>query len=149
LSLKTERSMKAWQYESGTLKYNSETVSNIYINKNISNFLEIGDHDHNLVLIGPKGVGKTLFLNLKSYLIRENYIQKGVKVYPLGNQLCENLILDNKRLGKRELIRFSELSLWNKIWRLAISLITCKTLEIRIENQLLNELTITGCSLII
>lgn len=138
--------MKAWQYESGTLTYNSEILDKIYINKNIKNFLEIGEHDHNLVLIGPKGVGKTLFLNLKSFLIRENYLSKGIKAYPIGSQLCENLMLDNNKLGKRELIRFSELSLWNKIWRLAISLIACKTLGMHIENRSLNELIITGFS---
>ncbi|MEM1118895.1 MAG: hypothetical protein AAGJ18_00515, partial [Bacteroidota bacterium] len=138
--------MKPWQFESGTFQYNEKTLENVYINRNIENFLDIGDHDHNLILVGPKGVGKTLFLNLKSYLTRNEQKGKGKKIYPASGQLCENLMLDNRTLGKREIISFIELSLWEKIWRLLISLICCKVTNTRIENIALKRLLEDGNS---
>lgn len=138
--------MKPWQFESGTFQYNEEILEHIYINKNIENFLETGNHDHNLILVGPKGVGKTLFLNLKSYLARKKANNNTGRIYPSSGQLCENLMLDNRTLGKKELISFIELSLWEKIWRLLISLICCKISNIHIENTTLKRLFAEGNS---
>jgi len=137
---------KPWQYESGTFIYNETTLNHILLNKNIENFLEIGEHDHNLFLIGPKGTGKTLFLNLKSYLTRQKYKDQGIKIYP-ERRLCENLLLDNRTLGKEELIRFTDMALWNKIWRLVLSLIVCRITNTHIENKELNAMQANGDSI--
>ena len=97
--------MKPWQYEGGTIHYSDEVLEKIYKNRAVRDFLQVGDHDHNFILVGAKGTGKTLLLNLKSLLFRESYAESGFSIYPRGrNQLTENLILDNNQLSKQDLI---------------------------------------------
>ena len=122
--------MKPWQYEAGTIHYNEETFNNIYKNKVIEDYLNVTDHDHNFILIGAKGIGKTLLINLKSLLFREKYSGQEGYIYPHRAQLCENLVLDNGLLSKKDILKFANESLWNKIWRFAFSYLICKISKI-------------------
>ena len=91
-------------------------------------------------MVGPKGVGKTLFLNLKSYLYRNDFKDSGIYFYPSSGQLCENLILDNNLLSKDDLIRFQNDSTWTKIWRLILSIIASRVAHKPIEVDALKQL---------
>ncbi len=124
-----------WQYDSGKIRYSAELINDIYVNRLIKNYLRTGNHDHNFVLVGPKGIGKTLFLNLKSYLYRNDSHDKGLLFYPSSGQLCENLMLDNNQLSKKDLLRFSGYSIWAKIWRLVLSIIACQVNHVREEED--------------
>ncbi len=128
-----------WQFESGTLRYSTDLLEEIYRNKIIDDYLRIGNHDHNFVLVGPKGIGKTLFLNLKSYLYRNEFKDKGIFFYPRSGQLCENLILDNNLLSKEDLLRFTDVFTWSKVWRLILSVVTCQTVHLSFEEDEMDE----------
>ena len=127
-----------WQFESGAIHYHSTLKNEIYTNRLIENYLEVGNHDHNFVLVGPKGIGKTLFVNLKSHLFRNKF--KGLHFYPTSGQLCENLMLDNNLLSKKDLLRFANESLWPRIWRLVLSITACRASGIPFEVPVLKEL---------
>ena len=121
--------MKAWNYEAGTLTYSLNTKDELYFNEIIDNYLQIGEHDKQFVLIGPKGIGKTLFIQLKSYQYRELLIKEGFRVYP-SNTLTENLLIPNELLGKGDLLKFSSYDFWEKIWIFTICVIACQGKEI-------------------
>lgn len=139
--------MKAWNYEAGTFNYTMSLKNELYFNTIIDNYLQIGDHDKQFVLIGPKGIGKTLFIQLKSYLYRENL--KGFKTYP-SNSFCENLLIPNELLSKEDLIKFSSFDFWEKIWLFTLTTIACKTQELEIPKEV-SDLTdhSNSCSSII
>lgn len=128
-----------WQFESGRFRYSRDLLDSIYTNRNIKYFLEIGNHDHNFLLVGPKGIGKTLFINLKSYLYRNDMKDSGIHFYPRSGQLCENLVLDNNSLSKDDLVKFINLSTWTRIWRLVLSTIACQVAGKTVENPILKE----------
>lgn len=129
-----------WQFESGAIHYSTNLKNDIYINRIIQNYLEIGNHDHNFLLVGPKGIGKTLFINLKSHTYRQNFTNRGVQFYPYSGQLCENLILDNNLLSKEDLLRYAKENNWIRIWRLVLSIIACQTTNITLEDPIIQKL---------
>lgn len=127
--------MKAWNYEAGTLTYSLTINDELYFNAIIDNYLQLGDHDKQFVLIGPKGIGKTLFIQLKSYNYRETLLKEGFKVYPT-NTLTENLLIPNELLGKDDLLKFSSYDFWEKIWLFTICVIACQTKEIGLPDEI-------------
>lgn len=123
--------MKAWNYEAGTITYSLTIKDELYFNAIIENYLQIGEHDKQLVLIGPKGIGKTLFIQLKSYEYREILIKEGFKVYP-EKSFCENLLIPNELLSKEDLLKFSTFDIWEKIWLFTLTVIACQTTELEL-----------------
>ena len=141
--------MKPWNYEAGTINYSLLTNDELYFNATIDSYLEYGDHDHKFVLIGPKGIGKTLFIQYKSHLYRKNLKEKGFVVYP-ANSFCENLMIPNELLSKEDLLKFSTFDFWEKIWVFTLCVIICKTKQISIPKEI-NEIidNSNSCSSII
>ena len=136
-----------WQFESGAIHYSTELRNDIYLNRVLQSYLEVGNHDHRFVLVGPKGIGKTLFINLKSHTYRNEFKDKGVRFYPSSGQLCENLILDNNLLSKEDLLRFSNVNVWSRIWRLVLSVIACKSSGISCEDPIIQKLSADSTSI--
>ncbi|MBK6861285.1 MAG: TIR domain-containing protein [Saprospiraceae bacterium] len=141
--------MKPWNYEAGTINYSLLTEEDLYFNSIIDSYLEIGNHDKKFVLIGPKGIGKTLFIQYKSHLYRENLKEKGFKIYP-QNTFCENLMIPNERLSKEDLLKFSTIDFWEKIWLFTLSVIFCKTNELELPEEIIDIIdNSNSCSSII
>ena len=128
--------MRAWKFESGSINYNLQTPDNIYINHNISEYLVYGDHDYKLHLIGPKGIGKTLLMSIKSYMYRELLVQKGFKLFPKKGALCENMSFHNATFSKDDLLKFSSIEIWEQIWTLTLSIVIYETAEIELPDEI-------------
>ncbi len=129
-----------WQFDGGAVQYSAGLKENVYINRIIRNYLEVGNHDHNFLLVGPKGIGKTLFINLKSHTFRNTFKNKGIHFYPYGGQLCENLVLDNNLLSKEDLLRFANDNVWTRIWRLVLSITACRAAGVSCEDPVIKQL---------
>jgi len=141
--------MKAWNYEAGTITFSLTIKDELYFNTKIENYLHIGEHDKQFILIGPKGIGKTLFIQLKSFEYRENLKKDGFKIYP-ANSLCENLLIPKELLSKEDLLKFSTFDYWEKIWLFALTIIACQTTDIELPQELSNLIDNSkSCSAII
>lgn len=128
--------MKAWNFDAGSIYYSKNLYDEVYINRQIKNYLNVSDHDHNFFLVGPKGIGKTLFLNFKSYLYNEKLKNNGVKKYPSGQNLCENLSIKYDLFSKEDLLKFSTSEIWSKIWFFTLCVISCQTNDIELPEEL-------------
>lgn len=141
--------MDPWKYEAGTLVYSISLKDEIYTNKTIKDYLKIGDHDHKFILLGPKGIGKTLLINLKSKLYNEELLNKGFNIYP-KNSLCENLLIPNEMLSKDDLLKFTNYDVWKKIWLFTLSVIACNTMGIPLPDKIKDSIDNSNtCSLIL
>jgi len=141
--------MNPWSYDAGSIHYNMKLKDELYLNAKIDNYLLVGDHDHQFVLIGPKGIGKTLFINMKSFLYKNKLESKGFQIYPMGT-LCENLIIPNELFSKEDLLKFSNYDSWKKIWLFTLSVIICNTSQIDIPKEIKDSIdNSNSCSTII
>ena len=126
---------KAWTFDAGSVVYSMDLKNELYYNDKIINYLQIGDHDHQFFLIGPKGLGKTLFINMKSYLYRQQLEKTGFVVYPKV-ALCENLIVPSESLSKDDLLKFSTYDMWNRVWLFTLSVMVCITANIELTEEI-------------
>lgn len=88
----------------------------LLVNTPIREFL---DRENKFILLGAKGLGKTLFLRYKSYLYHHKY-GESFKFNVTQNELTENLNIHSHSFSKKELLRFREEGLWRLIWELAL-----------------------------
>jgi len=141
--------MKAWNYEAGTINYSLLKKEDLYFNALIDNYLEIGDHDKQFMIYGPKGIGKTLFIQLKSHLYRRELKDKGFNIYP-KNSFCENMVIPNELLSKDDILKFSNYDFWEKIWLFTLCVIACKTKDIKLPEDVIDYIdNSNSCSAII
>jgi hypothetical protein len=141
--------MEPWKYEAGTIVYSTSLKNEIYSNSAIEDYLKVGDHDHKFILMGPKGIGKTLLINLKSKIYNEELLKKGFKVYP-ANSLCENLLIPNELLSKEDLLKFTNYDIWKKVWLFTLCVIACNTINIPLPKSIKDSIdNSTSCSLIL
>lgn len=88
----------------------------LLINNPIREFL---DSEDKFILVGAKGLGKTLFLRYKSYLYHQEY-GESIQFNESQTELTENLNIHADTFSKEELLRFRDESLWILIWELAL-----------------------------
>lgn len=97
----------------------------LYRNSLINEFL---DRDEKYVLLGPKGVGKTLLLKLKSI----EYRKKGITCYP-SEQLCEIVMRGDTNFRPEELAGYQSSDQWKTVWRLVLAVLALRVLNIRLS----------------
>src|ERR1700722_10374350 len=128
-------SSNLWNYEAGRHHFSNDLFKELYINSKIGNFLEIGNAEKNFFLVGPKGSGKTLFLNFKSFLYRNTEEFAGYKFSP-ALELCENIMIENDLFSKDDVLKYENLEIWEKIWLFTLLLLACKAFEIKIPDSI-------------
>lgn len=116
-----------WAIDAGTVDIErSFDEFPLYRNSLINDFL---NKDDKYVLLGPKGVGKTLLLKLKSW----QYRKKGIKCYP-KEQLCEIVMRGDTSFTEAEMKGFQNSEKWKIVWRLVLSVLALRSLKIDLNN---------------
>lgn len=98
----------------------------LFLNEPIKRYLDARDRDEIFFLVGPKGIGKTTLLRQKSHLYRQ---KPGIKFNANSNELVEYISAPPASFSKAELLHFTELDLWERIWRYTLRLIALKTAD--------------------
>lgn len=113
--------MLAWSFEGGEFTPEENSKDYIFTNPKINRYLSVGTHDRNFLLIGPKGIGKTLLIRYKAY----KYWKTGQ--YPSRNrgksdqnELVENIHLQLGGFTAKDIARFSTASVWRRLWKFSI-----------------------------
>jgi hypothetical protein len=114
-----------WAIDASQLELNNLDDFPLYRNDLVEAYLR---NDLQYVLLGPKGVGKTLLLKLKSHQCR----RKHMVCYP-KNQLCEIVLRGGTNFRAEELDSFKTLDQWKSVWRLVLSVLALRTLGIEVN----------------
>ena len=114
-----------WTVDAGQVKI-EDHLDNfpLFRNELVNEFL---DRDDKFILLGPKGVGKTLLLKLKSLDLRK----KGYRCYP-SNQLIEIVMRGSVSFDKDDLLQYQSADQWKVIWRIALTTLAIRALGVTI-----------------
>jgi hypothetical protein len=117
--------MPAWDTDAGKFNPAKATKYHIFENQRIQDYLKIGDRDHQFILVGRKGLGKTLLLRRKSYLYRNHY-EGDIQYNSEDSELTENLDITYNTLSREELLKFRNYALWERIWKFILSIVALR-----------------------
>lgn len=127
--------MTIWSKEADTIsiKSNWDEVP-LYINDNLDQFIKSGNKHF---IVAPKGCGKTLLLKTKSKKYREERLTS--HFYP-SNLLCEKIGtgINARSFSPDELIKFQEISQWEILWDLSLSIVILQSLKHEIPSEVIN-----------
>jgi hypothetical protein len=101
----------------------------------IDKFLTKHRDTNKYFVIGPKGIGKTLLLKLKSKMCRDI----GYQCIP-KTTLCEKLTNLSVSLSADDLNKFKNKATWEKIWELAIYILILRRFEILMPKEIVNTI---------
>lgn len=124
--------MRPWDFSAENFSPDENADKYIYKNGKIERYLEVGKHEHNFFLAGPKGLGKTLLITYKSYLywkLLENIEEReksGQRIKLNENELVESLSFSFSTFSHADIKVFSEFRIWEQFWRFCISFIILK-----------------------
>jgi hypothetical protein len=108
------------------------TEDELLINRPIKDFLE---QENKFFLIGAKGLGKTIFLRYKSYLLHEEY-GDSIQFNESNKELTENLNIHPSTFTKEELFKFNSLDLWILLWELSLWIMAFRLFKLPINPEL-------------
>ncbi len=97
----------------------------LLVNGPIREFL---DREDKFILLGAKGLGKTLFLRYKS-LLYHNRSGESIKFDESQTELAEPLNIHPDTFSKEDLLRFREESLWRLIWELTLWIVLFRIIK--------------------
>lgn len=123
---------KPWNLEIYRNFDESFSEDHLLINYPIRRFLE---DEEKLVLVGAKGLGKTLFLRYKSHLYHKQYGDK-FRFNADNKELTENLNLNPDTFSKEELLGFRDEGIWRLIWQLSFWVIIFRLNNLEINKRL-------------
>jgi hypothetical protein len=107
---------KPWNLEIYRGFSGSFNEDQLLINNPIRDFLE---NDDKFILVGGKGLGKTLFLRYKSHLYYNRY-GESILFNTSQSELTENLNIHADTFSKEALLQFREEVIWSLLWELAL-----------------------------
>lgn len=110
------RKRKAWNPEIYRELDANFKKDDVLINQPIQVFLQSPDK---LILVGAKGLGKTLFLRYKSHQYRELY-DKSILYNQETSELTENLSVQTGTFSKEDLLNFQSEHIWRTVWELTL-----------------------------
>jgi len=125
--------MAIWSKEADTISITSNWDEvPLYINKNLNMFLNSGSKHF---IVAPKGYGKTLLLKAKSQKYREDGLTS--QFYP-SNLLCEKIGtgVNVKNFRLEDVIKFQEISQWEILWDLSLSIIILQSVKKEIPEEI-------------
>ena len=127
--------MTIWSKEADTISIESNWDEvPLYINDNLDQFIKSGNKHF---IVAPKGYGKTLLLKTKSKKYREERLTS--HFYP-SNLLCEKIGtgINARSFSPDELIKFQEISQWEILWDLSLSIVILQSLKHKIPSEVIN-----------
>ena len=111
----------AWNIEADLIKIRDIDTAKlndyVVINSGIREFLKCGEQDTKLFIVGPKGLGKTLLLKVKSQLYRDK--QPGYHCIP-REELCEKFTNIGTSFSQKDLETFGNREIWTKTWEICL-----------------------------
>lgn len=131
-----------WNIDADNFDFSKVDVNRIYDfivpTSSVKEYLQFGHNDKKMIVVAPKGLGKTLLLKAKSYIYRESHT--GYQVIPSGAELVEKLVNIQHSFPKESIETFKQREIWEQLWELSISIwifIELKAeLPIEIEREL-------------
>src|SRR4051812_20617817 len=114
--------MRPWTFEANNIDLRDINAENIYQfvvrTPAVEEFLKCGSDDIKYFVIGPKGLGKTFLLKVKSKFYRS---MSGYHCIPSGGgELVEKLTSIRVSFSKAELGSFKRIDTWEKTWELSL-----------------------------
>lgn len=128
----------AWSVDADNIKqddFKSSEIERFIIRTNeINAFLEPGSESGKYFIVGPKGLGKTLLLKLKSLQLKE----KSYQVLP-QNQLCEKLDEVTEQFSYEDIHDLETERMWKNIWEMCLCCWIIKSFELELPDEI-NEI---------
>ena len=120
-----------WKEEA--TEYNPQSEGQILYQEpaDIRRYLQTGSSDSYHLLIGPKGVGKSMLLRQKAYLYQQISGMQNAN----GDELTENVKID-AQLSVRNIDTFRDVGIWDSIWTFCIYVTVLRHLEIALPEKL-------------
>lgn len=95
-----------------------DLVKYVVMTPQVRAYLRVGHKDKKLILVAPKGLGKTLLLKAKSHMYRK--LDKSYRCIPRGTTLVERLVIVNSGFSIEDLNKFKEIEIWRQLWELSL-----------------------------
>jgi TIR domain len=133
--------MRPWTFEANNIDLKDVNIDNIYHyvvrTPAIEEFLICGSDDTKYFVVGPKGLGKTFLLKVKSKFYRENI--SGYHCLPSGGgELVEKLTSIRVSFSKQELGSFKQIETWEKLWELSLFTMILRSFGVELLTELKN-----------
>ena len=130
--MKSKHDSIPWNLDAYRAFKKGVTEDELLINRPIKDFLE---QENKFFLIGSKGLGKTIFLRYKSYLLHEEY-GDSIQFNESNKELTENLNIHPSTFSKEELLKFNSLDRWILLWELSLWTMTFRLFKLPINPKL-------------
>lgn len=122
---------RAWNLEIYR-EFDSEfSEDQLLVNRSIRDFL---DYEDKFILVGAKGLGKTLFLRYKSFLYHLN--RDSFKFNASQTELTENLRIHVNTFSKADMLAFKDEAIWKLLWELALWILIFRQFKFPINSKL-------------
>ena len=129
--------LQPWIHDAGSFVPSEESRAFICQNTPIKRYLNVGDHETQLFLVAPKGLGKTMLLKYKSYLYREK-LKNSLKYNVDSDELIESFMINYPSFSKKDLLQFKNQETWAQLWKFCLLICIIKTYGHEIDPQLDN-----------
>lgn len=124
---------KKWEADAGNISNYSRFDEFVYRNGSVNSFLnDEGKH----FIIAAKGIGKTLLLSYKRYLMEQKFRGKGIIFIPTHHPYVSFIESIKATLSKDHISKFESWEYCKKIWVLIIELSVISYIGIDVENFL-------------
>lgn len=134
--------MNPWKIDADNLDFSKVDVDEIYnhivVTPRIEDYLHYGHDDTKLIVVAPKGLGKTLLLKAKSHIYRQK--AKSYRCIPSGTELVEKLVTIKHSFPKDLLASFEKQETWERLWELSIFIWIFKQFRIPLPREIEKEL---------
>ncbi len=131
-----------WKIDADNINFRNIEANEIYdrIVKTpiVEEYLQYGHDDTKLIVVAPKGLGKTLLLKAKRIIYQEK--AKSYRCLPSGTELVEKLVNLPHSFPKELLESFKQREHWELIWELSIYCWIFKEFELELPDELNKEL---------
>lgn len=121
-----------WNLDAYRTFIGGATEDQLLVNRPIREFL---DYEDKFLLVGAKGLGKTLFLRYKSYLFHTRY-GDAMQFNESNTELTENLNIQPNTFSKEELLQYQDVEIWQLVWQLALWIMIFRIRKLPINGKL-------------
>lgn len=131
--------LRPWTFEANNIDLRDINADNIFDQfivhtPAVEEFLKCGSEDIKYFVVGPKGLGKTFLLKVKSKFYRE---LSGYHCIPSGGgELVEKLTSIRVSFSRAELGSFKRIDTWEKTWELSIFTMILRNFNVEMPLEL-------------
>ncbi|MBO0950893.1 toll/interleukin-1 receptor domain-containing protein [Fibrella forsythiae] len=131
--------LSAWNVDANDITLgdldNVDLDSFIVKTDEINEFLSHNGKSNKNFIVGPKGLGKTLLLKVKSSQLREGKNGKGFAFIP-KKTLCERVSRPGVTFSIEDLNKFLTKDIWIKVWEVCLYTLILRRFEIALPSEI-------------